>query len=39
MLQVAENLTGPWRDYADAQQSPLILPATDATRFARARSY
>ena len=39
MLQVAENLTGPWRDYADAQQSPLILPVTDATRFARARSY
>jgi len=40
MLQIADKVTGPWQDYGDSSQSPLILPASSSgIKFGRARSY
>jgi hypothetical protein len=40
MLQVADRVTGPWRDYADDKQSPVTLLLNgQPMKFARSRSY
>jgi hypothetical protein len=39
ILQVADQVTGPWQDYADQSQSPMTVPMVGAGRFARARNY
>ena len=40
ILQVAEKVTGPWIDYGDASQSPLIIPVgTPGIKFGRSRNY
>jgi hypothetical protein len=39
MLQWADDLRGPWNDYADASQSPVTVAVGPGTRFFRSRSY
>lgn len=37
VLQVADQVNGPYRDYADDSRSPATLPTTEGMKFLRAR--
>jgi hypothetical protein len=39
MLQWADELRGPWHDYADASQSPVTIALAPGAKFFRSRSY
>ncbi len=39
MLQWANDLQGPWYDYADASQSPVTIAVVPGAKFFRSRSY